>query len=68
MEGLGSLVIDNGSGSIKAGFAGDDSPRSVFPTTLATAKGRTNRYIGQEVAYFLFFYSQIKALENISFS
>jgi actin beta/gamma 1 len=26
-----ALVIDNGSGMCKAGFAGDDSPRAVFP-------------------------------------
>ncbi|KAJ5078904.1 actin-7-related [Anaeramoeba ignava] len=26
------LVIDNGSGMIKAGFAGDDAPRSIFPS------------------------------------
>ena len=25
-----AVVIDNGSGKIKAGFAGDDAPRSVF--------------------------------------
>jgi len=24
-------VIDNGSGMCKAGFAGDDAPRAVFP-------------------------------------
>lgn len=28
------MVIDNGSGSIKAGFAGDDAPRSVFSTVV----------------------------------
>ena len=25
-----ALVIDNGSGMVKAGFAGDDAPRSAF--------------------------------------
>ena len=24
------IVVDNGSGSIKAGFSGDDAPRAVF--------------------------------------
>ena len=28
------LVIDNGSYRIKAGFAGDDSPRAVFPSRV----------------------------------
>jgi len=32
------IVIDNGSGNIKAGLAGDDSPRSVFPSIVAIAK------------------------------
>jgi actin beta/gamma 1 len=29
-----ALVIDNGSGMCKAGFAGDDAPRAVFPTVV----------------------------------
>ena len=29
-----SVVIDNGSGMCKAGFAGDDSPRAVFPSIV----------------------------------
>jgi len=29
-----AVVIDNGSGTIKAGFAGDDAPRSVFSTVV----------------------------------
>ena len=29
-----AVVIDNGSGTIKAGFAGDDAPRAVFSTTV----------------------------------
>ena len=28
------LVIDNGSGMCKAGFAGDDAPRAVFPSVV----------------------------------
>ena len=28
------LVIDNGSGMCKAGFAGDDAPRAVFPSLV----------------------------------
>ena len=27
-----AVVIDNGSGMVKAGFAGDDAPRAVFPS------------------------------------
>eukprot|EP01133_Synstelium_polycarpum_P018130 gene18130-21665_t len=29
---LQAIVIDCGSGMCKAGFAGDDAPRAVFPT------------------------------------
>lgn len=33
-EGSSSLVVDNGSGMVKAGFAGDDAPRCVFPSIV----------------------------------
>jgi len=33
-----AVVIDNGSGNIKAGLAGDDAPRSVFPSVVAYPK------------------------------
>ena len=29
-----ALVVDNGSGICKAGFAGDDAPRSVFSSVV----------------------------------
>lgn len=29
-----ALVCDNGSGLVKAGFAGDDAPRVVFPSIV----------------------------------
>jgi len=32
------LVVDNGSGMVKAGFSGDDAPRSVFPSIVGRAK------------------------------
>ena len=33
-EDTAALVIDNGSGMCKAGFAGDDAPRAVFPSIV----------------------------------
>lgn len=36
---IASLVLDNGSGSCKAGFAGDDDPRTVVPAVV----GRTRK-------------------------
>lgn len=32
------IVIDNGSGSIKAGFAGEDKPRVIFPNYVGQPK------------------------------
>ena len=31
---VAALVVDNGSGMCKAGFAGDDAPRAVFPSII----------------------------------
>ena len=33
-EDVAALVVDNGSGMCKAGFAGDDAPRGVFPSIV----------------------------------
>ena len=52
-----ALVFDNGSGMVKAGFAGEDAPRVVFPSIIGRPKvaeimiGTTNsqnEYIGDE--------------------
>ena len=37
-EDIAALVIDNGSGMCKAGFAGDDAPRAVFPSVVGHPK------------------------------
>ena len=31
---VAAVVLDNGSGMCKAGFAGDDAPRAVFPAVV----------------------------------
>ena len=33
-DDVAALVVDNGSGCVKAGFAGDDAPRAVFPSIV----------------------------------
>ena len=33
-DDVAALVLDNGSGMCKAGFAGDDAPRAVFPSIV----------------------------------
>jgi actin len=35
-----TIVIDNGSGMMKAGFAGDDAPSVVFPAVVGVARRR----------------------------
>jgi len=55
-EEQAALVVDNGSGMVKAGFAGEEGPRAVFPAivgrpkTQQTMHGVTqkNEYIGDE--------------------
>ena len=37
-EDVAALVVDNGSGMCKAGFAGDDAPRAVFPSIVGRPK------------------------------
>merc|ERR1719413_218720 len=52
-----ALVVDNGSGMCKAGFAGDDAPRAVFPSIVGRPKTTATRamvgvekdaYVGDE--------------------
>ena len=33
-DDVAALILDNGSGMCKAGFAGDDAPRAVFPSIV----------------------------------
>jgi actin-related protein len=37
-EEVTAVVIDNGSGMCKSGFAGDDAPRAVFSTIVGRPK------------------------------
>jgi actin-related protein len=37
-EDVTVVVIDNGSGEVKAGFAGNDAPRSVFSSIVGRPK------------------------------
>ncbi|KAI8471017.1 MAG: Actin/actin-like protein [Monoraphidium minutum] len=40
------LVIDNGAGNIKLGWAGEEKPRMVFPNCTAKPKGERQVYVG----------------------
>ena len=41
-EDVAALVVDNGSGMCKAGFAGDDAPRAVFPSIVGRPRHQVN--------------------------
>lgn len=41
-----ALVCDNGSGLCKAGFAGDDAPRAVFPSIVGRPRHQVMNYFG----------------------
>ena len=43
-EDVAALVIDNGSGMCKAGFAGDDAPRAVFPSIVGRPRHQVNDF------------------------
>ena len=53
---IAALVVDNGSGMCKAGFAGDDAPRAVFPALTGRPRyemimpgmGNKDTYVGDE--------------------
>jgi len=55
-EDAQALVVDNGSGMVKAGFAGDDAPRAVFPSIVGRPKQQSvmvgmaqkDAYVGDE--------------------
>ena len=42
---VAALVVDNGSGMCKAGFAGDDAPRAVFPSIVGRPRHQVNYFI-----------------------
>ena len=46
---IAALVVDNGSGSCKAGFAGDDHPRAVFP--FIVGHGAVDHVVSDADAY-----------------
>jgi actin-related protein len=51
-----ALVVDNGSGMVKSGFAGDDAPRAVFPSIVGRPRhqgvmvgmAQKDAYVGDE--------------------
>lgn len=44
-DDVAALVIDNGSGMCKAGFAGDDAPRAVFPSIVGRPRHQVRTFL-----------------------
>ena len=55
-DDVAALVVDNGSGMCKAGFAGEDAPRAVYPSIVGRPRfqgimvgmGQKDCYVGDE--------------------
>ena len=47
------VVIDAGSNTIKAGFAGDDAPRKIFPSYVGYTKKHPINLAMDENAYYV---------------
>lgn len=45
-DDIAALVVDNGSGMCKAGFAGDDAPRAVFPSIVGRPRHQVGTILG----------------------
>jgi actin len=52
-EELNTIVCDNGSGMVKAGFSGDDAPRCVFPSIIGRPKNDMAMQGSAKKEYFI---------------
>ena len=52
-EEQNSIVCDNGSGMVKAGFSGDDAPRCVFPSIIGRPKNEMAMQGSAKKEYFI---------------
>ena len=51
-EDVAALVVDNGSGMCKAGFAGDDAPRAVFPSIVGRPRHQVSWNENQKMLHY----------------
>ena len=43
-----AVVLDNGTGMMKAGFGGDEEPRAVFPAVVGRKRGDSTVLVGED--------------------
>jgi hypothetical protein len=59
-DDVAALVIDNGSGMCKAGFAGDDAPRAVFPSIVGRPRHQVSlNFLLLILRYIVRFFLQV---------
>lgn len=58
-----TLIVDNGSGTMKFGVAGDDAPKSSFPTVIGRPK-QPGQMIGMDQKD-IYFGHEITGKENV---
>ena len=51
-DGETHIIIDNGSGYIKASLSGEEEPRAVFPSIIGHYNYKFQKHIGGEKDYF----------------
>jgi actin len=60
---IAAVVMDNGSGMCKAGFAGDDAPRAVFPSIVGRPRHQGVMVgMGQKGLHFCSFLTAFEVL------
>ncbi|OZJ05099.1 Actin-related protein 3 [Bifiguratus adelaidae] len=64
MANLAPVVMDNGTGWTKLGFAGNDEPSFVFPTAIATRETRSANLASKRGCEDLDFFIGDEAIEN----
>ena len=62
LDKLQALVVDSGSGMMKAGFAGDDAPHSVFPSLVGHAPYSS---VEAGLAKWMYFGDEAQARSNL---
>ena len=50
---VAALVVDNGSGMCKAGFAGDDAPRAVFPSIVGRPRHQVRSGVVSRIVIYV---------------